>query len=112
MPDQFGGIPINDKGTDQFGGIPISDEQQQAQPAQNAQQPSLLSRVGSTIGDLASGAGKGMASTLHSGVDMLRSVPPLRALDDFGYSSTGRTAPSEQQWQQFTAPTNTAQKIG
>jgi hypothetical protein len=112
MPDQFGGIPIDDdQKPDQFGGIPIN-ETQPKNPAQNAQQPSLLSRVGSTIGDLASGAGKGMASTLHGGVDMLRSVPPLRALDDFGYSSTGRTAPSEQQWQQFTEPTNTAQKIG
>jgi hypothetical protein len=82
MPDQFGGVPINDQKTDQFGGIPISDDQQSAQPAQNAQQPSLgevAKREGmSALGQIASNANpanvaRGAWSMLTHPIDTLTS---------------------------------------
>ena len=80
MPDQFGGIPLDDPKTDQFGGVPIDEPQ--ASPNPPVQQPSLLDtakREGmSALGQIASNANpanvaRGAWSMLTHPIDTLTS---------------------------------------
>ncbi len=77
------------------------------------QPPSMLQRIGQGVSDVAAGFGDEAASRIHQGGRFLReNVPGLKRLDDAYWRVLGHSGPTEEQWRDTLAPTNTLQRLG